>query len=124
MDGYILDSTPHEVYLRPGKTTEITIENEKKPGLTIKKIDSVTGNPLKGAKFELWVSKDNTEDGTFQKLDQNYYYTDENGEIYLDKLDYFMAQYKNCFDIALIQGFDSSIAHSVAPFFVLLGSMF
>src|SRR5699024_6575465 len=51
------------------------------------KIDSVTGNPLKGAKFELWVSKDNTEDGTFQKLDQNYYYTDENGEIYLDKLD-------------------------------------
>lgn len=86
-DGYILDSTPHEVYLRPGKVTEITIENEKKPGLTIRKIDSVTGNPLKGAKFELWVSKDNTEDGTFQKLDQNYYYTDENGEIHLDKLD-------------------------------------
>ena len=25
--GYILDSTPHEVYLRPGKTTEISIEN-------------------------------------------------------------------------------------------------
>lgn len=86
-DGYILDSTPHEVYLRPGKTTEISIENEKKPGLTIKKIDSVTGNPLKGAKFELWVAKDNTEDGTYQKLDQNFYYTDENGEIYLDKLD-------------------------------------
>ena len=86
-EGYILDSTPHEVYLRPGKTTEISIENEKKPGLTIKKIDSVTGNPLKGAKFELWVAKDNTEDGTYQKLDQNFYYTDENGEIYLDKLD-------------------------------------
>ena len=86
-DGYILDSTPHEVYLRPGKTTEISIENEKKPGLTIKKSDSVTGNPLKGAKFELWVAKDNTEDGTYQKLDQSFYYTDENGEIYLDKLD-------------------------------------
>ena len=86
-DGYILDSTPHEVYLRPGKNTEISIENEKKPGLTIKKMDSVTGNPLKGAKFELWVAKDNTEDGTYQKLDQNFYYTDENGEIYLDKLD-------------------------------------
>ncbi|OUO24291.1 hypothetical protein B5F88_19965 [Flavonifractor sp. An306] len=54
-EGYILDSTPHEVYLRPGKTTEITIENEKKPGLTIRKIDSVTGNALQGAKFELWV---------------------------------------------------------------------
>ena len=86
-DGYILNATPHEVYLRPGKTTEITIENEKKPGLTIRKMDSVTGNPLKGAKFELWVATDNTEDGTYQKLDQNFYYTDENGEIYLDKLD-------------------------------------
>ena len=86
-EGYILDSTPHEVYLRPGKTTEISIENEKKPGLTIRKIDSVTGNPLKGAKFELWVAKDNTEDGTYQKLDQDFYYTDENGEIYLDQLD-------------------------------------
>ena len=86
-DGYILDSTPHEFFLHDTTTTEISIENEKKPGLTIKKSDSVTGNPLKGAKFELWVAKDNTEDGTYQKLDQSFYYTDENGEIYLDKLD-------------------------------------
>ena len=86
-EGYLLDATPHEVCLRPGKTTEITIENEKKPGLTIQKIDSITGNRLKGAKFELWVAKDNTEDGTYQKLDQNYYYTDETGEIVLEQLD-------------------------------------
>ena len=86
-EGYILDKTPHEVYLRPGKTTEISIENEKKPDLTIIKIDSVTGNGIKGAKFEIYVSKDKTEDGTYQKLDSNFYYTDANGVIYLDNLD-------------------------------------
>ena len=85
--GYILDPTPHEVYLRPGRNTEVSIENEKKPGLTIKKIDSVVGDGVKGAKFELWVAKDNTENGTYQKLDDTYYYTDENGIIHIDNLD-------------------------------------
>ena len=86
-EGYILDKTPHEVYLRPGKTTEISIENEKKPDLTIRKIDSVVGDGLKGAKFEIWVAKDGNQNGTYQQLDKNYYYTDENGLIQLDDLD-------------------------------------
>lgn len=85
--GYILDTTPHEVYLRPGKTTEVAIENEKKPGLTIIKIDSVVGDGIKGAKFELWVSKDKTQNGTYQKLNDTFYYTDENGLIELPELD-------------------------------------
>ena len=85
--GYILDKTPHEVYLRPGRTTEVTIENEKKPGLTIYKVDSVVGDGVKGAKFEIWVSKDKTEHGTYQKLNDTFYYTDENGMIELPELD-------------------------------------
>lgn len=85
--GYILDTTSHEVYLRPGKTTEVAIENEKKPGLTIIKIDSVVGDGIKGAKFELWVSKDKTQNGTYQKLNYTFYYTDENGLIELPELD-------------------------------------
>ena len=86
-DGYILDKTPREVYLRPGKTTEITIENEEKPDLTIRKIDSVVGDGLKGAKFEVRVAKDGNQNGTYQQLDKSYYYTDENGLIKLDNLD-------------------------------------
>ena len=85
--GYILDDTPHEVYLRAGKTTELILKNEKKPGLTIIKQDSVTGEPLQGAKFELWVAKDNNPDGTFQKLEQNYYVTNATGVIELENLD-------------------------------------
>ena len=86
-EGYILDKTPHEVYLRPGKTTEITIENEEKPDLTIRKIDSVVGDGVKGAKFQIWVAKDGNQNGTYQQLDKSYYYTDENGLIRLDGLD-------------------------------------
>jgi len=86
-EGYILDKTPHEVYLRPGKTTEITIENEEKPDLTIRKIDSVVGDGVKGAKFEIWAAKDGNQNGTYQQLDKSYYYTDENGLIRLDGLD-------------------------------------
>ena len=85
--GYILDTTPHEVYLRPGKTTEVSIENKKKPGLTIYKVDSIVGDGIKGAKFEIWVSKDKNQNGTYQQLTSSYYYSDENGIIHLDNLD-------------------------------------
>ena len=85
--GYILDTTPHEVYLRPGKTTEVSIENEKKPGLTIYKVDSIVGDGIKGAKFEIWVSKDKNQNGTYQQLTNSFYYSDENGIIHLDNLD-------------------------------------
>ena len=42
---------------------------------------------VQGAKFELWVSKDKTENGTYQKLNDTFYYTDENGIIELPELD-------------------------------------
>ncbi len=86
-EGYILDKTPHEVYLRPGKTTEVSIENEKKPGLTIYKVDSIVGDGVKGAKFEIWVSKDKDQNGTYHQLTNNFYYTDANGIIHIDNLD-------------------------------------
>lgn len=47
----------------------------------------MVGDGIKGAKFEIYVSKDKTENGTYQKLDSTYYYTDENGIIHLDNLD-------------------------------------
>ena len=86
-EGYILDKTPHEVYLRPGKTTEVSIENEKKPGLTIYKVDSIVGDGVKGAKFKIYVAKDKNPNGTYQELNSNFYYTDANGIIHIDNLD-------------------------------------
>ncbi len=51
--GYIIDKTPHAVSLEQGKTYTLTIENTKKPGLLIKKVDAQTSKPLAGASFKI-----------------------------------------------------------------------
>ena len=51
--GYIIDKTPHAVSLEKGKTYTLTIENSKKPGLLIKKVDAQTSKPLAGASFKI-----------------------------------------------------------------------
>ena len=45
--------SPHPVSLEEGKTYTLTLENTKKPGLLIKKIDSQTKKPLQGAVFKI-----------------------------------------------------------------------
>ncbi|MCI8602411.1 MAG: hypothetical protein HFE45_12625 [Oscillospiraceae bacterium] len=54
-DGYLLDGTEHHVRLEAGKTAEITVQNSRKPSLKIRKIDSVTKQPMKGVKFSIAV---------------------------------------------------------------------
>lgn len=51
--GYIIDKTPHPVSLEEGKTYTLTLENEKKPGLLIKKVDAQTHKTLPGATFKI-----------------------------------------------------------------------
>ena len=51
--GYIIDKTPHPVSLEEGKTYTLTVENTKKPGLLIKKVDTQTSKPLAGASFKV-----------------------------------------------------------------------
>lgn len=52
-DGYIIDKTPHPVSLEKGKTYTLTLENGKKPGLLIKKVDAQTHKALPGATFKI-----------------------------------------------------------------------
>lgn len=58
-DGYIVSNGPQEMLLKPGQTHTVTFENIPKSPIIIKKIDSVTGEPLAGAKFR--VTKMNGE---------------------------------------------------------------
>lgn len=51
--GYIIDKTPHPVSLEEGKTYTLTLENEKKPGLLIKKVDAQTHKALPDATFKV-----------------------------------------------------------------------
>ena len=52
-DGYILNNTPQTIKLEPGKTATITLTNEAKPGIVIKKYDEDTGMPLENAEFSV-----------------------------------------------------------------------
>lgn len=51
--GYILDKNPRTISLEQGKTYTLTVENSKKPGLLIKKVDTQTSKPLAGASFKI-----------------------------------------------------------------------
>lgn len=56
--GYIKDETPHPILLETGKTEVIKIQNKKPGGIAIRKVDAKTGEPLAGAKFQLYAIDD------------------------------------------------------------------
>ncbi len=80
----ILCPIPQEVALKPGETSTITFFNALKPSLEIRKVDSVTGDPVKGAKFQIWYASNHTDSGELNDL--GVYYTDESGKIILPEV--------------------------------------
>lgn len=74
---YILDTTPHEILMVEGKTTGVTLENKRLPDLTVSKVDSITGDPLQGAKFTVWYAVNGSLSGDLREIGS--YATDENG---------------------------------------------
>ena len=81
---YLLDAPSQLVTLYPNRDHTVYFENHRKPSLTIEKIDSITGNPIKGAKFQIWYASNSTETGELNDL--GTYYTDENGQIFLENV--------------------------------------
>ena len=80
----ILCPIPQEVVLKAGETSTVTFFNALKPTLEIRKVDSVTGDPVKGAKFQIWYARNHTDSGELNDL--GVYYTDESGKIILPEV--------------------------------------
>ena len=80
----ILCPIPQEVALKGGETSTVTFFNALKPTLEIRKVDSVTGDPVKGAKFQIWYASNHTDTGELNDL--GTYYTDESGKIILPEV--------------------------------------
>ena len=80
----ILCPIPQEVALKAGETSTVTFFNALKPTLEIRKVDSVTGDPVKGAKFQIWYASNHTDTGELNDL--GVYYTDESGKIILPEV--------------------------------------
>lgn len=75
--GYVLNSTPQTVKIE-GDVTTVTIRNDQKPGLLLRKVDSDTGKPIMGAKFTFTIPGTST---VYTRV------TDNNGVIFLEDLD-------------------------------------
>ena len=80
----ILCPIPQEVALKAGETSTVTFFNALKPTLEIRKVDSVTGDPVKGTKFQIWYASNHTDSGELNDL--GTYYTDESGKIILPEV--------------------------------------
>ena len=80
----ILCPIPQEVALKAGETSTVTFFNALKPSLEILKLDSVTGDPVKGAKFQIWYGSNHTDTGELNDL--GTYFSDASGKIILPEI--------------------------------------
>ena len=80
----ILCPIPQEVALKAGETSTVTFFNALKPSLEIRKVDSVTGDPVKGAKFQIWYASNHTDTGELNDL--GTYFSDASGKIILPEI--------------------------------------
>ncbi len=82
LEGYVLDGTPKSIKIKAGEVQTLRFYNEAKGTLVIRKLDSVTKEPLAGVEFELTYA-----DGGYVDSDNGHlsskglYTTDQNGEI-------------------------------------------
>ena len=88
LDDYVLDAAPQTVVVEANDLQTLTFTNTKKGCLIIKKIDSVTREPIDGVKFKIQGCNGNP-------YPEGEYTTDVNGVIRLDHLpdgDYTVAE--------------------------------
>ena len=81
---YLLDAPSQLATLYPNRDHTVYFENHQKPTLIVKKVDSVTGDPLQGAKFHVTYASNNTGSGEINDL--GTFYSGENGQFQLTGL--------------------------------------
>lgn len=88
LPGYVMDSPSTNVVIGTnGDTQTVVVTNTPKGGLLIRKTDSVTGAPLPGVKFKIIAANGELiPDNEGLTSSNGLYTTDENGQIYLRKL--------------------------------------
>ena len=81
---YLQDAPSQLVTLYPNRDHTVYFENHKKPNLTVHKVDSITGEPIEGAKFQVWYASNSTASGELNDL--GFFYSDENGQFTIDAI--------------------------------------
>ena len=88
LDGYVLDSVPQTIEIRGnGENNELFFSNERQGTLLIKKLDSVTKEPLSGVEFKIVYSDGRFVEDEGGNISSNgLYLTDRHGEIRISGL--------------------------------------
>lgn len=82
VEGYVLDGTPKSILIKEGEVQTLRFYNAKQGTLVIRKLDSVTKEPLAGVEFELTYAEGGyVDDANGHLSSKGLYTTDENGEI-------------------------------------------
>ena len=81
---WLMDADSQLITLYPNRDHTVYFKNHRKPTLTVNKVDSITGSPITGAKFEVWYGSNNTTTGELNSL--GIFYSDENGQFFIDQL--------------------------------------
>lgn len=82
LEGYVLDGAPKSILIKEGEVQTLRFYNSKQGTLVIRKLDSVTKEPLAGVEFELTYAEGGyVDDANGHLSGKGLYTTDSNGEI-------------------------------------------
>ena len=82
LEGYVLDTTPKSIKIKEGEVQTLRFYNSRQGTIVIRKLDSVSGEPLVGVEFELTYAGGGFVDNANGHLSsKGLYTTDRNGEI-------------------------------------------
>ena len=82
LEGYVLDGAPKSIEIKAGEVHTLRFYNQAKGTLVIRKLDSVTKEPLAGVEFELtYADGGYVDDANGHLSSLGLYTTDQNGEI-------------------------------------------
>ena len=80
LEGYVLDTAPKSIEIKTGEVQTLRFYNEAKGTLVIRKLDSVTKEPLSGVEFELtYADGGYVDDANGHLSSKGLYTTDQNG---------------------------------------------
>ena len=81
-EGYVLNGIPQTIEIASGSVQNLTFWNQRAGSLTIRKLDSVTKQPLGGVEFKITYADGRFVDNANGHVSSNgLYQTDKNGEI-------------------------------------------
>lgn len=115
--GYLMqEPLVQDISLKGGDNKTLIFENIKCPTLTIKKTDSVTGDPIAGVKFNVKFTPAENQDGSV--IDLGTFSTDETGHIVLDNN--LISGWYRCEEVETVPGY-SMKAPTVQEVFLKAG---